>query len=164
MQYVYVRIWVKDTCFSYFSLFSCLFVSSFSFLLDLSIMFSLISFFFCFFTFTRCYYLFHKLSNLCCCKRIFFLRCISDNMSRSVNSRLTLRSIWKRARNITLRVNKYFSNKSTQCECIPLFHPFSLFLFSFFIFYLTWHTGETDLFRRRYLLCTEYRGNILPTT
>lgn len=69
----------------------------------------------------------------------------SDNVPRSIHSCLASRSIRKRARNITLHVNKYFSNKNTRCECTPLFHPFSLFPFSpfplFFLFNLA-HTAR----------------------
>jgi len=71
-----------------------------------------------------------------------FFRSVSDDMLQSIFSCLTLRSI--RVRNITLRVNKYFPNKRTRCECTPLFHPLSFFHFflPFFIFYLTWHTAR----------------------
>lgn len=82
--------------------------------------------------------------------REFLFRYISDNVSRSAYSCLTLRSIRKRVRNITLRVNKYFSNKRTRCECTPLLHPLSLVLFSFFpslfLFFIKLAHCETDLF------------------
>lgn len=119
---------------------SCLFVffSSFTFLPDSSfILFLSYLPFFC-----GAFYLFSSY-RIFAARRSFF-RYISDNVSRSIHSCLTLRSIRKRARNITLRVNKYFSNKSTRCECTPLFQPFSLFPFSpfLFFFYLTWHTAR----------------------
>lgn len=72
-----------------------------------------------------------------------------------IHSCLTLRSIRKRARNITLRVNKYFSNKKTRYECTPLFHPhsrsFSLSLSIFpFLFLFNLKHSEADLFGARF--------------
>lgn len=95
--------------------------------------------------------------------------------TRTVHTSSTLRSIRKRARNIALRVNKYFSNRrvpganalqplSLSFSLILLLSLLLLFPFSSFLFDERDTHGEADLFDAIPTIHRIHGRNILPGT